>query len=60
MEQGNNFIMFEKRGFGGCWLGEIANEGSGRVAASSIGEEEAWLKGEVRCMTILSGARMQI
>jgi hypothetical protein len=58
VEQSNNLVMLEERGFGGCRLREIADKCSGGVTSGSIRKEEPWLKREVGCMAIFAWARM--
>ncbi len=60
MEQRNDFIVLEKRRLGFSGLGKVANQGSGRVAASPIGIQEAGREREVGCVAVLSGPGVEI
>jgi hypothetical protein len=60
MEEGYYFVVLEEGGLGLGWFGEIADEGGGGVAARAVGEEEAWLEGEVGCVAVFAVAGVEI
>lgn len=54
VKEGDDFVVFEEGRLVGCWLGEVADERGGWIAASAILLEEARLQRKVGCVRVLA------